>query len=49
MLDSKVFHTHLSVVRQNLQNCFNPTIVVGEGDLVVDAKYLNMVPPSQCW
>jgi hypothetical protein len=28
---------------------FNPNIVVEEGALVVDAKYLNMVPRSQRW
>jgi hypothetical protein len=28
---------------------FNPTIVVEEGALVVDAEFLNMVPGSQRW
>jgi hypothetical protein len=38
-----------ALTRQTKLTEFNQTIVVKEGALVVDAKYLNMVPWSQRW
>jgi hypothetical protein len=38
-----------ALTRQTKVTKFNPTTVVEEGALVVDAEYLNMVPRSQRW